>query len=120
MNAHSSRGHTIFKLGIQKTEQEEGISLHSDVYFADLAGHENEKTTKVTGDRLVELSFINKSLMWLQRAIHSLSSKSHKGTASSNVSLFRNSKLTLLLANALTGNARINLIVTISPAALHF
>jgi len=118
MNPQSSRGHTIFKFGIHKDEGD--FHSSAEMYFADLAGHESEKTTKVTGDRLVELSFINKSLMWLQRAIHSLASKSPKGSAVSNVSLFRNSKLTMLLANALTGNARINVIVTISPAAVHF
>jgi DNA polymerase III delta prime subunit len=122
MNPQSSRGHTVFKLLIKK--EEEDIHTSSEVYFADLAGHENEKTTKVQGERMVELSFINKSLMWLQSAIHSLSSpggkKSKGGDAKAKISLFRNSKLTLLLANALTGNALINVIVTISPAAVHF
>jgi len=119
MNPQSSRGHTIFKLNILK--EEEDVHLSSEVYFADLAGHENEKTTKVQGERLHELSFINKSLMWLQSAIHSLSSGggSHKRQVN-NTSLFRNSKLTLILANALTGNSLINVIVTISPAAVHF
>merc|ERR1712194_719516 len=124
MNPQSSRGHTVFKIGIQKDEDD--LHMSSEVYFADLAGHESEKTTLVTGDRLVELSFINKSLMWLQGAIHALATQSHKAKAgketevSSKLGLFRNSKLTLLLANALTGNSLVNVIVTISPAAAHF
>jgi len=129
MNPQSSRGHTIFKLLILK--EEDDIHCSSEVYFADLAGHESEKLTKVQGNRLVELAYINKSLMWLQAAIKGLVEKGHdvkvgrktvtgaqKGP--SKVVLFRNSKLTLLLANALTGNSLINAIVTISPAAEHF
>lgn len=152
MNPQSSRGHTIFKLAIQKHDLDHGVHLASEIYFADLAGHENVKTTQVTGDRLVELSFINKSLMCLQSAIHGLS-KGHDSKKaevpviarpklqrrktegailnapasinslrrmSTGMSDFRNSKLTLLLSNALTGNSLINVIVTLSPAAAHF
>ena len=36
------------------------------LYVADLAGHENEKTTKVTGERMKELSFINTTLFHLR------------------------------------------------------
>ena len=63
MNANSSRAHTVFKL---KMERRDGTAVvASEVFFVDLAGRENEKTTRVTGDRFIELSFINKSLMWL-------------------------------------------------------
>lgn len=119
MNAQSSRGHTVFKLVVQH-DQNDGVHLTSEVYFADLAGHENERTTKVRGERMVELSFINKSLMWLQSAVHSMSHPP-KGTAQVNrMALFRNSKLTLLLSNALLGNSLVHVIVTLSPAPAHF
>lgn len=119
MNPQSSRGHTVFKLCIHKDDSGHGIHMGSEVYFADLAGHENEKTTQVKGDRLVELSFINKSLMWLQAAIHSLA-KGNGSHHKPSMSDFRNSKLTLLLSNALTGNSLVNVIVTLSPAEAHF
>jgi len=117
----------IFKLFLHKSGGEDGTVLKSEVYFADLAGHENIKLTAVAGDRLTELKNINTSLMYLQRAIHSLATSSAgKGkrstTASSqvNFSVFRNSELTLLLANGLTGNSKAAVIVTLSPAAQHF
>lgn len=120
MNPQSSRGHTVFKLCIQKDDNGTGIHMGSEVYFADLAGHENEKMTQVKGDRLVELSFINKSLMWLQSAIHNLSKGHGKSHGRSSMCDFRNSKLTLLLSNALTGNSLVNVVVTLSPAEAHF
>jgi hypothetical protein len=129
MNAQSSRGHTVYKLGIESHDGD-GVHVTSDIYIVDLAGHENEKLTRVTGDHLTELSFINKSLMWLQHAIHGLSQQhsdshhKHIPSATSqqvnHLAKFRNSKLTLLLSNALTGNSRVSVIATVSPAALHF
>jgi len=122
MNPGSSRGHMVFKLTLEKSGGD-GTRLHCEVYFADLAGHENIKQTLVEGDRLTELKNINSSLMYLQRAIHSLATSSaHKGhkEAKVNYSIFRNSELTLLLANGLTGNSQAAVIVTLSPAARHF
>eukprot|EP00927_Polykrikos_kofoidii_P004661 TRINITY_DN11846_c0_g1_i1.p1 TRINITY_DN11846_c0_g1~~TRINITY_DN11846_c0_g1_i1.p1 ORF type:complete len:1073 (+),score=234.63 TRINITY_DN11846_c0_g1_i1:25-3243(+) len=145
MNPQSSRGHTVFKLSVHKSGGEDMTTLNAEVYFADLAGHENEKTTKVQGERLTELAFINKSLMWLQNAIHGLCKDAHsprrpkeaegdhKGdkdhheqpvqkVAKKKIDLgkFRNSQLTMLLANAMTGNSRTAVIVTLSPATAHF
>jgi hypothetical protein len=60
--------------------------------------------------------------MYLQRAIHSLATSSGSGGkgAKVNYSIFRNSELTMLLANGLTGNSKAAVIVTLSPAAQHF
>ena len=44
------------------------VALVHIVAQVDLAGHENEKTTRVTGDRLRELSFINTTLFHLRKA----------------------------------------------------
>lgn len=123
MNPGSSRGHMVFKLSLDKAGGPDGTKLHCEVYFADLAGHENIKQTAVTGDRLTELKHINSSLMYLQRAIHSLATASSKKGGNKdkvNFSVFRNSELTLLLANGLTGNSKAAVIVTLSPAAQHF
>mmetsp|Transcript_33302 Transcript_33302/g.62198 ORF Transcript_33302/g.62198 Transcript_33302/m.62198 type:complete len:286 (-) Transcript_33302:2-859(-) len=72
MNAKSSRAHTVFKLALEKRGGEDHLAVMSEVFFVDLAGRENEKTTKVTGERLVELTFINRSLMWLPPCIQKL------------------------------------------------
>ncbi|CAE7230022.1 unc-104 [Symbiodinium sp. CCMP2592] len=179
MNAQSSRGHTVYKLSLEKHGGSDNTVLTSEVYFVDLAGRENERTTKVKGDRLVELSFINRSLMWLSQCIHALggaaepakrrhsvgeadqpgpkekrrpdkTDKKPKGDTKRNtdasrdrasaisedsdatphqrkaaggkgvdMTRFRNSKLTLLLANALKGNSKTSVICTLSPARQH-
>ena len=87
----------------------------------DLPGRENEKTTLVTGERLVELSFINKSLFHLANCIHALGAADQADVQKSAAQRkpaghypkvaqrtvtqanFRNSKLTMLLSSALTG-----------------
>eukprot|EP00927_Polykrikos_kofoidii_P054325 TRINITY_DN48753_c0_g1_i1.p1 TRINITY_DN48753_c0_g1~~TRINITY_DN48753_c0_g1_i1.p1 ORF type:complete len:1069 (-),score=186.44 TRINITY_DN48753_c0_g1_i1:149-3043(-) len=125
MNAHSSRAHTIVKLSLQaKTaaDGKVGSCKLSDINVVDLAGRENEKTTMVTGERLVELSFINRSLMWLSKCIHELgnSAGKRKGSSLEGLSRFRNSKLTLLLSNSLRGNSRTAIITTGSPASASF
>lgn len=147
----------------------------NEVFIVDLAGRENEKTTQATGERLVELSFINKSLFHLANCIAALGGKgpnaarqakarrqaaaafsklqeggqtptetdtggSHgsyaklhnaatsppgtssppgattSATHSVNFAQFRNSKLTLVLSEALSGNSRTFMIGTLSPA----
>eukprot|EP00441_Pelagodinium_beii_P034084 CAMPEP_0197644784 /NCGR_PEP_ID=MMETSP1338-20131121/17648_1 /TAXON_ID=43686 ORGANISM="Pelagodinium beii, Strain RCC1491" /NCGR_SAMPLE_ID=MMETSP1338 /ASSEMBLY_ACC=CAM_ASM_000754 /LENGTH=781 /DNA_ID=CAMNT_0043218243 /DNA_START=79 /DNA_END=2424 /DNA_ORIENTATION=- len=141
MNPASSRAHTIFKMAIEKHGNDNSV-VSSEIYFVDLAGRENEKTTKVTGQQFVELTFINKSLMFLAQCIQALgkdakkekkeakaaesspeSSPANKASPSKgggqNMGRFRNSKLTLLLSNALTGNSRTALVATLSPAAMN-
>lgn len=116
MNPVSSRGHMVFKLILDK-QSANGTKCHCEIYFADLAGHENIKMTAVEGERFTELKHINSSLMYLQRTIHSLAASR---SAKTNYSIFRNSELTLLLANGLTGNSVGRVIITLSPAARHF
>mmetsp|Transcript_58903 Transcript_58903/g.137644 ORF Transcript_58903/g.137644 Transcript_58903/m.137644 type:complete len:868 (-) Transcript_58903:60-2663(-) len=116
MNPQSSRGHTVFRLNVTR-KGGDGSTVASALYFADLAGAENQKTTLVTGDRLKELTFINRSLMFLAQAIQALSQRKSSKT---DMSIFRNSKLTLLLSNALIGNSRTSMIGTLSPALLNF
>jgi len=161
MNKNSSRGHTVFKLVMEKRGGSDNTTVMSEAFFVDLAGRENEKTTKVTGERFLELTFINRSLMWLATCIQSLApdrSRSRKtvayprspvaepmesdGSDSKRMSKgeipaapppekketktepswskFRNSKLTLLLSNALSGNSKTSMIGTLSPAVANF
>jgi len=142
MNAQSSRGHTVVKLTMERSGGDDNMTLSSEVYFADLAGRENERTTQAKGERLNELSCINMSLMWLASCIQSLGGSGTNPEAKANMmrrrssitggrrksitsatnslAKFRNSKLTLLLSNALSGNSRTAMIGTLSPALAHF
>ena len=67
-------------------------SVYTKLHLVDLAGRENERTTLATGIRLVELSFINKSLFHLAGCIHGLAaSQKAKVRRKENVQ-FRNSR----------------------------
>mmetsp|Transcript_62884 Transcript_62884/g.147546 ORF Transcript_62884/g.147546 Transcript_62884/m.147546 type:complete len:866 (+) Transcript_62884:45-2642(+) len=122
-NAQSSRGHTIFRFAVEKHEEDHTV-VTSEIFCVDLAGRENEKTTKVSGENFIELTYINRSLMWLAHCIHALGRGARQRSNSeesdtTNRARFRNSKLTLLLSNALTGNSKTSLLATLSPASVN-
>jgi len=168
MNKQSSRAHTVVKLYIETKESGSSSTNLSEVFVVDLAGRENERTTLVTGERLVELTFINRSLLWLSSCITALGKSKPKGPKDGSktprdssktprseskaptprseeaqpgttirssprsgktdpksagvnqMAKFRNSKLTLLLYNALSGNSRTAMIGTLSPAECNY
>ena len=66
--------------------------------------------TDASGDQLVEAQHINKSLSALGDVISVLSSKKESHVP------YRNSKLTFLLQDSLSGDSKVMMIVTISPA----
>jgi len=125
MNRKSSRAHTVIKLHVEINAADGGSSRKSDVFVVDLAGRENEKTSQVTGERMKELICINKSLFHLSNCIQSLGGdgakvcQGRRKASASDLAKFRNSTLTLLLRNALTGNSRTAMIGTIHPGASH-
>ncbi|EFJ37428.1 hypothetical protein SELMODRAFT_77786 [Selaginella moellendorffii] len=112
-NLFSSRSHTIFTLTIESSLRAQGpddeVTL-SQLNLIDLAGSESSKT-ETTGLRRKEGSYINKSLLTLGTVIAKLS----EGKASHIP--YRDSKLTRLLQSSLSGNGRITLICTITPAS---
>ncbi|CAD7949054.1 unnamed protein product [Amoebophrya sp. A120] len=143
MNAKSSRAHTVFSFKMEKVVKSIGqgtsatemlnsnsasTTTSSTLHFVDLAGRENEKTTLARGERLVELGFINKSLFHLSNCIQALGQSSKgsgnypkiKGTIDIGKANYRNSKITMLLQEALSGNSRTFMVGTLSPAASAF
>ena len=111
MNRESSRSHAIFSLSIQSKRVENGNSVHknSKIHFVDLAGSERQKSTAAIGERLKEASNINKSLTTLGMVINCLSSDKSKSHVP-----FRDSKLTFVLRDSLSGNSKTFLIATIA------
>ncbi|CAD7961620.1 unnamed protein product [Amoebophrya sp. A25] len=131
MNAKSSRAHTLFNFIMERNAGAKAapVTKITTTWFVDLAGRENEKTTLARGERLVELGFINKSLFHLSNCIQALGQAS-KGSANypkikgyqafEGKVNFRNSKITLLLQEALSGNSRTFMLGTLSPATSAF
>jgi len=111
-NEVSSRSHAVFLMTLETEESVEGkISQKyiSRLSMIDLAGSERAAYTMNKGMRMIEGANINKSLLALGNCINALS-KGKKGHVP-----FRNSKLTRLLKDSLSGNCRTVMIANISP-----
>ncbi|KAH8583806.1 kinesin-related K2 [Cryptosporidium sp. chipmunk genotype I] len=115
-NERSSRSHSIIQLKIsgkhsQGTDESNSDSknIGSTLSLIDLAGSERANKSGVTGERMKETQFINKSLSALGDVIQSINQgKDHIP--------FRNSKLTMVLKNSLGGNSKVAMLVHVSPS----
>ena len=110
-NENSSRSHAILQIYIE-IEEQLLPTLNKEKVFGkfvliDLAGCEK---TPVFGKKNVESGSINKSLLALGKCINALTSQT-KGYIP-----WRDSKLTRLLQEPLSGNSRIVMIATVSPS----
>ena len=115
MNAQSSRSHSVFILDIHGTNEDSGSMIHGSLNLCDLAGSERLKTigssygsTSENNSRQKETKNINKSLSCLGDVFNALANKS------SHVP-YRNSKLTYLLQDSLSGDGKALMFVNLSP-----
>ena len=120
MNQGSSRSHAVFQVMVDKEDKHggRGRMLSSKFTCVDLAGSERASKTHPTGVQLKETKSINKSLCALGNTIAALSDR---GVAK-NKNLFvpwRDSKLTHLLCDALSGNSCVSLVVNVAPEDKH-
>jgi len=120
MNVGSSRSHCIFIFQMEKHSNINGrkSQLRAKVNLVDLAGSERQGKAGTSGDRLKEGSMINKSLSSLAKVILELS-KPSKDKAQDHVN-FRDSKLTHLLQESLSGNSKTVLVAALSPAMSNY
>ncbi|KAF4659916.1 hypothetical protein FOZ61_004393 [Perkinsus olseni] len=115
MNSQSSRSHSVFTMRLRKrltTDQQQHRT--SSVHLIDLAGSERTKRSGAVGQRMREGQSINTSLSVLGQVISKLSTA--KGAGSVSHIPFRQSKLTYLLTDALTGNSHTWMLAAVSPA----
>lgn len=111
MNATSSRSHTVFTIRVIQRNRSNGLSVSAVLNLIDLAGSERLDDSKSTGQRLKEEIYINSSLTVLGKVISSLdpSNKMNKHVP------YRESKLTRILQNSLSGNSYVYVLANINP-----
>uniref|UniRef100_T1ISP8 Kinesin-like protein n=1 Tax=Strigamia maritima TaxID=126957 RepID=T1ISP8_STRMM len=121
MNETSSRAHTIVTVYfVQKHKNHSGqeIAKTATINLVDLAGSERTHSTGATGERLKEGAAINLSLSSLGNCIHALAEIS---TGKTGIKVpYRDSVLTKLLMNALSGNSKTVMVAAISPADINY
>ena len=110
LNEHSSRSHLIMLIDVD-TVQGDAQPVRSKLFLVDLAGSERVGKSGVTGVALKEAQYINKSLSALGDVMEALDQKA-------KFVPYRNSKLTYLLQDALGGNSRTMMVVTVCPTDL--
>ncbi|KAG7209600.1 hypothetical protein KM043_011258 [Ampulex compressa] len=119
-NETSSRSHALLSVTVRQSsrpvlngDQRLRIRVKQGrLFMIDLAGSERAKQTKNKGKRLQEGAHINRSLLALGNCINALSG----GARYVN---YRDSKLTRLLKDTLSGNCRTVMVAHVSPAAGH-
>jgi hypothetical protein len=87
----------------------------SKINLVDLAGSERVSLTGVSGQQLVEANNINKSLSTLGDVIKALSESNQKTSKREAHVPYRNSILTWLLKESLSGNSKSTMLAAISP-----
>lgn len=117
-NERSSRSHCVATLTIESRWKEDpnGPVRVSALNLIDLAGSERAASEK---ERRKEGAFINKSLLTLGSVISKLSMAASNPSAASAHIPYRDSKLTRLLQTSLSGNARVAVLLTMSPLTKH-
>ena len=74
--------------------------------FVDLAGREDQEASANREMQYKEMCYINTSLFYLAHLITKLSTQRSQRGSHQSLADFRNSKLTLLLSQALVGNSQ--------------
>ncbi|KAI0689504.1 kinesin motor domain-containing protein [Cytidiella melzeri] len=119
MNERSSRSHSVFTLRIAGENAAIGETCEGTLNLVDLAGSERLEKSGAGNDkdRLKETQSINKSLSALGDVVAALGEKG-EGKGDKHIP-YRNSKLTYLLQNSLSGNSKTLMVLNLSPLASH-
>uniref|UniRef100_A0A4X1UUW6 Kinesin-like protein KIFC3 n=1 Tax=Sus scrofa TaxID=9823 RepID=A0A4X1UUW6_PIG len=107
LNEHSSRSHALLIVTVRGVDCSTGLRTTGKLNV-DLAGSERVGKSGAEGSRLREAQHINKSLSALGDVIAAL--RSRQGHVP-----FRNSKLTYLLQDSLSGDSKTLMVVQVSP-----
>ncbi|XP_073294029.1 kinesin-like protein KIN-8B isoform X1 [Primulina huaijiensis] len=115
VNETSSRSHAVLEINVTRKLQKRYPTqvIRGKLALVDLAGSERASETNSGGQKLRDGANINRSLLALANCINALGKKQKKGLA---YVPYRNSKLTRILKDGLSGNSQTVMIATISPA----
>ncbi|KAK4426491.1 Kinesin-like protein KIN-8B [Sesamum alatum] len=115
VNETSSRSHAVLEISVTRKQQKEYPNqvIRGKLALVDLAGSERASETNSGGQKLRDGANINRSLLALANCINALGKQRKKGLA---YVPYRNSKLTRILKDGLSGNSQTIMIATISPA----
>ncbi|XP_008833095.1 kinesin-like protein KIFC3 isoform X2 [Nannospalax galili] len=108
LNEHSSRSHALLIVTVRGVDCSTGLRTTGKLNLVDLAGSERVGKSGAEGSRLREAQHINRSLSALGDVIAAL--RSRQGHVP-----FRNSKLTYLLQDSLSGDSKTLMVVQVSP-----
>ncbi|EEB20030.1 rabkinesin-6, putative [Pediculus humanus corporis] len=113
LNNSSSRSHCIFTITLAKfLNHDSSYAVISRFSFCDLAGMERAKKTLNMKDRLVESKAINTSLSILVKCLTTI--KENQNNKEKKLIPYRESKLTKLFRDAVTGKEQFSLIVNVT------
>ncbi|XXG49009.1 hypothetical protein AAC387_Pa02g3307 [Persea americana] len=114
-NVTSSRSHAVLEITVKRRRKNQYRSqiLRGKLALVDLAGSERASETNSGGQKLRDGANINRSLLALANCINALGKQQKKGLA---YVPYRNSKLTRILKDGLSGNSQTIMVATISPA----
>lgn len=115
VNETSSRSHAVLEITVKRKQQKKYPNqvIKGKLALVDLAGSERASETNSGGQKLRDGANINRSLLALANCINALGKQQKKGLA---YVPYRNSKLTRILKDGLSGNSQTIMIATISPA----
>ncbi|KAL5556651.1 hypothetical protein UlMin_038887 [Ulmus minor] len=114
-NATSSRSHAVLEITVKRKQKNKYRNqvMRGKLALVDLAGSERASETNSGGQKLRDGANINRSLLALANCINALGKQHKKGLA---YVPYRNSKLTRILKDGLSGNSQTVMVATISPA----
>ena len=114
-NDVSSRSHAVICLTLLATRQGADAPTATRLCLVDLAGAESNKKKEATDKRLVEAKSINQDLMTLGACLRDLRWNQTHPKAQPKVPPFRDSRITMLFRDYLSGNGQISVIAAVSP-----
>ncbi|XP_009630113.1 kinesin-like protein KIN-8B isoform X1 [Nicotiana tomentosiformis] len=119
VNETSSRSHAVLEITVTRKQRDKYSNqvIRGKLALVDLAGSERASETNSGGQKLRDGANINRSLLALANCINALGKQQKKGLA---YVPYRNSKLTRILKDGLSGNSQTIMIATISPAVSQY